>query len=304
MIFMSPPATSFIHLASAAAAAILLVAGLAFQLGRGQDEAPGAGEVEPAGLAVLAEAPAEPGGREGHAAPMLSLPAAADRPMLAVIIDDVGLDRAAVELLLERRFPVTLSILPFAGSAPEIARAAAEAGMEVFLHLPMEPVGLADPGPNALLRSHDDATLARRLNWALSRVPGAVGFNNHMGSAMTADEAAMARMFGSLQGSGLIFVDSLTHPRSRAASAAAQAGLRALRRDVFLDHVRTPEAVDAAIEAALRRAAQTGTAIAIGHPHAVTLEALERLPERAAAYGVELVPVSQLAGRQAQRRSS
>lgn len=304
MIFMSSPATSFIHLASAAAAAILLVAGLAFQLGRGQDGAPAAGEAPPPGLAVLAEATAEPGHIDRQTAPELLQPATADRPMLAVIIDDVGLDRAAAELLLERRFPVTLSVLPFADSAPEIARAAAEAGMEVFLHLPMEPVGLADPGPNALLRSHDEAGMAQRTGWALSRVPGAVGFNNHMGSAMTADDAAMARLFAHLQGSGLIFVDSLTHPRSRAAYAAAQAGLPALRRDVFLDHVRTPEAVDAAIEAALQRALQAGTAIAIGHPHAVTLEALEGLSARAAAYGVELVPVSQLAGPHARRRSS
>jgi len=59
--------------------------------------------------------------------------------------------------------------------------------------------------------------------------------------------------------------------------------------------VRSPEAIDAAIEEALQRALQSGSAIAIGHPHAMTLTALEGLTARAEAAGVELVSVSRLA---------
>ncbi|GGB77229.1 hypothetical protein GCM10007417_16370 [Glycocaulis alkaliphilus] len=305
IIFMSSPATSVIHMASAAAAAMLLLAGLAFQLGSREAAEEGA---------LQAVSP-------GEAAPVLeSLPVVADaampvlpeetfvmsgvRPMLAVIIDDIGPEVAVADALVASGLPLTLSILPFADAAPDIAHAASAAGLEVFLHLPMEPVGLADPGPNALIRAHDIAEIARRTGWALSRVPGATGFNNHMGSAMTTDRAAMARVFAALEGSGLIFVDSLTHQRSVAAAVATGAGLTALRRDVFLDHVRTPQAIDAAIGEALDRAVATGSAIAIGHPHAMTLAALEGLAERAEAAGVELVTVSRLAEARGRHQAS
>ncbi|WP_429911263.1 divergent polysaccharide deacetylase family protein [Glycocaulis sp.] len=302
---MSSPATSVIHMASAAAAAMLLLAGLAFQLGNRD-------AVEPAVQPADITAELAPGADLAPVLPDAALPflsgampvSAGSRPMLAVIIDDIGPDRSVADAFIGAGLPLTLSILPFAQAAPEIARAASREGLEVFLHLPMEPVGLADPGPNALIRAHDAAEISRRLRWALSRVPGASGFNNHMGSAMTADAAAMERVFESLRGSQLIFVDSLTHPRSVAAGAAARAGLPALRRDIFLDHVRTREAVDAAIDQALDRALASGSAIAIGHPHAMTLAALETLAERAELAGVELVTVSQLAAARAQRRSS
>lgn len=302
---MSSPATSVIHFASAAAATMLLLAGLAFQLGsRGGEEAGGLRHESVAELPFVADTPPPqrdavvPAASEQIAAP------AGPRPMLAVIIDDIGPDRAVADAFIATGLPLTLSILPFAESAPDIARIAAIEGVEVFLHLPMEPVGLADPGPNALLRSHDAASMALRVRWALSRVPGASGLNNHMGSAMTADSGAMERAFASLQGSGLIFVDSLTHPRSVAASLASQAGLTALRRDVFLDHDRRPAAIDAAIEAALARAVETGSAIAIGHPHISTLEALGGLAARAEAAGVQLVTVSQITGAPARMQAS
>jgi polysaccharide deacetylase 2 family uncharacterized protein YibQ len=301
---MSMPATSVIQLASALAAAMLILVGTAFQLGSGSNEteAPVITAVsEPAGVTPITpyltqEAP--------PAIPSMTEFAAATRPVLAVIVDDIGPDRAAAEALIAMGLPVTLSILPFADAAPDIARAASHAGLEVFLHLPMEPVGLADPGPNALLRAHDAAQLSRRISWALSRVPGATGLNNHMGSAMTADRASMGRVFAALEGSGLVFVDSLTHPRSLAARAAADAGLTALRRDVFLDHVRTPQAIDAAIEEGLAQALRSGSAIAIAHPHAMTITALEGLAARAEAAGVELVTVSQLAARRARMQAS
>lgn len=312
MIFMSSPASSVIHIASAAAAAMLLLAGLAFHAGRGGDQASmDASPALPAASAVLADAPLPetfqtpvdyllaPGIRPEPAPAWV-----ADRPMLAVIIDDIGLDPQAAGALMELGVPLTLSILPFAADAPAISQAAAEVGLEVFLHMPMEPVGLDDPGPNALLRNHSSAEMARRMAWALARVPVAVGFNNHMGSAITADQAAMARFFAGLEGSGLVFVDSLTHPQSVAGRAAASAGLQSLRRDVFLDHVRTPAAVDAAIEEALHRARQNGSAIAIGHPHPATLAALQSLGERAEAAGVELVTVSQIAQAHARQQAS
>lgn len=286
------------HLGAALGAALLLCTGLAFQAGAEGEAAMASppvsdprayrpGEILSVSETVTSETSSNTENQSTRAGGLV-------RPRLAVMIDDVGLDPVAADRLLALDLPITLSILPYAEGAPEIAARAGAAGREVFLHLPMEPVGLDDPGPLALTVHMPGETLARRAEWALSRVPGAVGFNNHMGSRLTADPAAMDALFAPLAARGLIFVDSLTSPDSVAQARAAAAGLAALRRDVFLDHDRSAQAVSAAIDAALRRASEQGQAIAIGHPHTTTIEALETLRARADAAGVELVSIGAL----------
>lgn len=210
------------------------------------------------------------------------------QPRLAVIIDDVGHDLETARALMG--LPVTLAVLPYAEAAPQIAREARAAGREVFVHLPMEPVGLDDPGPGAVTTALDAADIARRIDRALARVPGAAGLNNHMGSRATRDPAAMAAVFAALAGNDLVFVDSLTHPASIAAEAARAAGLAAFDRDVFLDAPGADPALQ--IDAALALARSQGRAIAIGHPYPATLDALLELQAKADAAGVELVAVS------------
>jgi polysaccharide deacetylase 2 family uncharacterized protein YibQ len=298
------------HLGAAIGAALMTAAALAFSVGAGS--APEASE----GVAVIGMAEAQPpvaeyaGPFEAEAAapsaepqPVAGLaadPAPLERPMLAIIIDDIGPDLAVARRVMALDPPVTLAILPYAAAAPVLAREGLEAGREVFVHLPMEPGGLDDPGPWALSRAQDDQAVSERVRWAFARVPGAAGFNNHMGSGFTSDAQAMARVFAALTGSEtLIFVDSLTSPRSVAARSASDAGFPALRRDVFLDTDRDEAAIAARLEEALALAATRGHAIAIGHPYPETLGVLDTLADRAAAHGVEIVTVSEIARRTA-----
>jgi hypothetical protein len=295
------------HLGAALGAGLMLAASLAFNAGAGGADAPprAASESAAAAFELRTAAPAPASAEEAPqaiaAAPDRPTQAARDAaadgaPRLAVIMDDIA-DLASARRALALPVPVTISVLPYAEDAPDIAALVTAAGGELFIHLPMEPVGLDDPGPYALTKALDAGALAARLSFALARAPGAVGFNNHMGSRMTADRDAMDAVFASMdeRWAGLVFVDSLTHPRSQAAAAADAAGLTALKRDVFLDHDRAPAAVDAQIEAALNQAMVTGQAIAIAHPRPETFEALEGLAARAEAAGVRIVPVAALA---------
>lgn len=219
---------------------------------------------------------------------------AAQRPRLAIIIDDLGMDNAGSRDALALDPAVTLSILPYPDNAPNLAQQAQARGFETFVHLPMQPEGLDDPGPNAIMIDLPDEEITRRVEWAFSRVPGAIGFNNHMGSLVTQNPAVLRPVFEPLEGRDLYFIDSVTSPDSVAGDVARGLGFETLSRDVFLDHDPSPEAVRTQVREAIALAKRQGYAIAIGHPHPETLNALFDIRGQAAREGVDLVPISRL----------
>lgn len=227
----------------------------------------------------------------------LDLPVApaADRswPKIAVVIDDLGLNHANTQRAIGLKGPLTLSFLPYGQGVAALAARAKAAGHELFVHLPMEPKeAAADPGPHVLRVGMEHAALARHIEWNLSRFTGFVGVNNHMGSRFTEDDDGMAHLFATLSARGLAFIDSRTTARSAGAWTAARQGLAYGERDIFLDNERAAPALAAQLAELERRARAQGTAIAIGHPHMVTLAALERwiasLPEKK----LQLVPAT------------
>jgi polysaccharide deacetylase 2 family uncharacterized protein YibQ len=217
---------------------------------------------------------------------------------IAIIIDDMGPARAWSERAIALPAPLTMSFLPYARTLPELVAMARGRGHQIFLHMPMEPVGETAPGPNALLAGMAPDTLRERLGWAIGRVPDAVGMNNHMGSRLTTDPAAMAVVMAELARSGLVFIDSRTSSRSVAAAAAAVAGLPHSSRDIFLDHFPTAGFVRRQLESLEATAHRAGTAIAIGHPLPVTLGALEAWIPAAKTRGFEFVSATTIIDRQ------
>jgi polysaccharide deacetylase 2 family uncharacterized protein YibQ len=216
------------------------------------------------------------------------------RPRLALIIDDLGLDEAAAARVLALDAPLTIAILPYAEAAAATARLAAAGGRDVLVHVPMEPLGLDDPGPHALRVDLSDGDLRARIRWAMARVPGAVGLNNHMGSRFTRDPRALRIALGAIADSAPLFIDSMTTADSRGLAVAEGLGLSALKRDVFLDHVIDADAIAARLAEAEALARSQGYAVMIGHPHAATLEALEIWIGQAREAGFDFVTVTTL----------
>lgn len=220
----------------------------------------------------------------------------ADRPelkLVAVIIDDAGMDRARTARALRLPGPLTISFLPY---APEVARQAEEArrrGHELMVHLPMEPVAAQEnPGPDALTTRLARPELLRRLALHLQRFGGYVGVNNHMGSRMTADPGAMLAVLEELRALGLLFVDSRTTRETVAAAIADYLRLPSASRDVFIDHEQVAGSVRARLADIERIARRNGQAVAIGHPHDRTLEELERWLPTLAGQGLTVAPIS------------
>jgi hypothetical protein len=145
-----------------------------------------------------------------------------------------------------------------------------------------------------VLRSQTDAEIARTLEEDFATVPGAVGVNNHMGSAATADPRVMRAVLAVLSRRGLFFLDSRTTDATVAEETAGDASVPAVSRRVFLDDVATEEAVRRQLEELVRRARLEGDAVAIGHPYPATLAVLEKELPELASRGVRLVKVSDL----------
>jgi polysaccharide deacetylase 2 family uncharacterized protein YibQ len=163
-----------------------------------------------------------------------------------------------------------------------------------MVHLPMEPIGDANPGPEALLVGLDEAELRRRVRWALAQVPSAVGVNNHMGSRFTAHAAGLEIVMDELRQSRLFFIDSRTNPASAAERVARRFGIPSTGRDIFIDHDPSPGAIARQLASIERFAARHGAVIAIGHPYATTLEALEAWLPTLAERGFRLVRASEV----------
>jgi polysaccharide deacetylase 2 family uncharacterized protein YibQ len=221
------------------------------------------------------------------------------RAMIAVVIDDMGLDRRRSARALGLPGPLTLAYLPYGSNLKRQTEAARAAGHELLVHVSMEPESVdEDPGPNALIGSLEPKDILSRLRWALGRFDGYVGISNHMGSKFTGDAEGMTTVVRELRSRGLMFLDSRTTQYSVGNRVARRFGVPHARRHVFLDNEAVTETVRQRLAEVEVIATHTGFAVAIGHPREATLEVLEEWLPDVIARGFALVPISAIALRE------
>ncbi len=204
--------------------------------------------------------------------------AAADqRPVLSLVIDDLGYSLDNGKAAIELEGDHTYAILPGASYSRELARHAHAHDKEVILHLPMQSISSrAAHEPNALNEAMDEDQLTESVHSLLSSVPHIRGVNNHMGSHLTEFDFFMRPVMDSIRAynARLYFLDSRTSPRSVAHAQALDAGLSAITRDVFLDNEQNLESIRLQYRIWQTKARELGSAIAIGHPYSNTLQVL------------------------------
>lgn len=226
---------------------------------------------------------------------ILSTPAVASPPVfVAIIIDDVGNNLTLGERAIALPGQVTYSVLPFTPFGPDLARRAHGAGKEVMLHEPMANISGTSPGPGALTIALSHGEFVRRFESALNDVPFVSGVNNHEGSFLTQQSLQMNWLMAEIRKRQLYFIDSRTTPRTIALRVARQNEVKSSKRNVFLDDVLTFYAIDHQFRELIRIAHEDGTAIAIGHPHALTLQYLAMAIPQLQAAGVHIIPASSL----------
>jgi polysaccharide deacetylase 2 family uncharacterized protein YibQ len=178
------------------------------------------------------------------------------QPTIAIIIDDMGNQyQNGLDLVL-LPYPLTLSFLPS--------------------------------------RPHTEQEIKSTLSQSFKAIPHMIGINNHMGSKLTAKPKIMRWVMEEVRQHHFYFVDSRTSVNSVAAQTAKEFQIPTLSRDVFLDHHQTRKFVQEQFLRLIKIAKEKGTAVAIAHPHKVTVDylswALPKLDEK----GIRIATISAL----------
>ena len=216
------------------------------------------------------------------------------RPIITIVIDDLGVIQPGTRRTLAMVAPITLAWFPFANQLPDQVSVGVGRGHESILHMPMQSFSnsTAQTGPDPLRIDLPVEENMRRLVTAIDAVPDTVGLNNHMGSVATRDPALMALVAQEALRRDMLFLDSVTIGHSQAYRQSADIGVPAASRDVFIDDVANRDLIMGQLMLIERVARQKGHVIAIGHPRPLTMDALEWWLPTLAGKGFVLWPLS------------
>lgn len=219
---------------------------------------------------------------------------------VALVIDDFGNHNEGVEEVLNLGIPLTVAVMPFRPCSRLDAEAAHKAGLEVILHIPMEPEkGRLDwLGPKGITCNLSDQEIKSRIKEGLREIKWAAGMNNHMGSKATQDKRVMKAVLEIAKEEKLYFLDSKTTSKSVVAEVSQSLGIDCFERDVFLDLIKSQAEVEAQLRRLADIALKKGYAVGIGHvgPEggSVTARAIRSMKPILQAKGVCFVYLSEL----------
>lgn len=223
-----------------------------------------------------------------------TIAASVQQPTVAIVIDDIGNDYENGKAIALLPFPLTMSFLPKRPHTQKLIKLARQNQKEIMLHAPMENSLGIDLGHGGLHENMSELEIKSTLLESIDLVPGLVGINNHMGSKLTSNPKVMRWVMEVIRTTPYYFLDSRTSAESVAAKLAASHGIPNISRNIFLDHEQTRKYIQQQFLKLIDMARERGSAIAIAHPHDVTVNylrwALTKLDEK----GIRLATASAL----------
>jgi hypothetical protein len=218
-----------------------------------------------------------------------------DAPKIALLLGGMGLNRKLTEkAIAELPADVTLGFAPYGNNLQDQVNKARREGHEVFLQVPMEPIGFPanNPGPRTLVGDAPDADNLNALRWHMSRFTGYAGIVNYQGSRFLSMVKALRPVLGEVKNRGLYFLEDGSMALSSTETAAKTAKARVQRAKVVIDADPSPQAIISALTLLEEQATGTGFAIGTGSGLEVTIDTVRDWAKAAAERGIVLVPVS------------
>lgn len=218
------------------------------------------------------------------------------RAKIAIVIDDAGYNYQSADIFYKSRLPLTFALIPDLPNSKEHYEKICDAGMNLILHIPMEPgKGVEFVEKQAILVSMTTEEITQRLELFFNHYPKAAGMNNHMGSRAVKDYHVMDTVLNFAKERGIFWLDSKTTPASVSRKVATEKKLAYLERDIFLDNENTEEYAKQAMEQLIKIAKKRGYAIGIGHVQSDKLyPVLEEYKEKQNELEIEFVPLVDL----------
>jgi polysaccharide deacetylase 2 family uncharacterized protein YibQ len=217
-------------------------------------------------------------------------------PLVALVLDDFGYTKKNLNVVEGIDAPLTIAVLPNTPYSKAVCSFADENGLEVILHLPMEPENETDHLEKDTIGSEmDDATVKKIIADAFRSVPSAKGASNHMGSKATKDSRLMTVVFDDLKKRDMFFLDSFTSGDSACERVAQKVGIPYVRRDIFIDNELEEGYIRQQTQRLEQIAFANGSAVGIGHDRSVTVDVLQRVVRQMEEKGVRFVFLSEIA---------
>ncbi|MFV0626209.1 MAG: divergent polysaccharide deacetylase family protein [Alphaproteobacteria bacterium] len=217
-----------------------------------------------------------------------------DAPVIAIVIDDMGISKRRTKDINQLNFPITSSFLTYGTALDSQVEDSIKAGHEVIAHIPMEASKNIDTAPDVLKVAMSDDEVIKSFNAMLNKFHGIKGINNHMGSKFTESETKMEIVMKILKERDLFFLDSRTSNKSVGKTVANKFDVKYVNRNIFLDNVNEYNYIMGQLEASEKVARKKGYAIAIGHPKSQTYLALKDWLPKASQKGFKLVHLSEI----------
>lgn len=217
------------------------------------------------------------------------------RPKVAIIFDDVGENLSQVKDILKLGVDVTISVLPFLNYSKKSAVVAKKNGLEVMLHLPMEPYkSKVTSGIHTITTDMGSSEVKKWTLKSIKEVPYVKGVNNHMGSKATEDKKVMKNILEVLKSKNLYFIDSRTSSKSVAHKLAREMGVPSDINRCYLDNENKKKYIKKRLDLLIRRVLKRGDAIAIGHSRNKTIEVIKKYISKFKSEGILFVEVSEI----------
>lgn len=227
-----------------------------------------------------------------------------DRPKIAILVTGIGLNRKSSDLAI-KRLPgqIDLGFSPYGRDLQKWMNMGREYGHEGFLMIPTEPLKYPenDPGPHTLLTGASSRDNLKKLDWLLSQVTGYVGVINEMGSKFTTSEADILPILKDLNGRGLMFLDARSTRFSVAAKLARSIAMPRALNNLYIDNIINSTEIAQNLTSLENTARTYGVALGVARAFPLTIKELENWTRSLKARGIELVPITAIANRQAIR---
>lgn len=215
------------------------------------------------------------------------------KPIIALLITDLGAMRAPTQTATELPADVTLGFSPYARNSAAWLQTARNRGLESWLMLPAQPDNFPadDAGPDALLVEQAPEESLLRLKRSMARAQGYSGLILPVNEAYSDHFEALGWLNGQIESRGLALI-AAKRPTNSAAVGWFKRQQRAYAGDLLLDETLSVEAMQKQFAALETIANQQGHAMGVIRGYPLSLKMADSWLKGLKARGFVLAPAS------------